>query len=280
MNKGDAGLSTHMKYILEDSREFGRLEAQSAVAAYDHRKELADFKCTEGVILDAGSGSGVVSRWLAGRFPGAKVIGCDQSAERVRLARVLAAELQNLDFQIENLTQLSLATGSVDAIACRYVLEHMKPPALKESLHELNRCLKPGGHLWVVDVDGFLGNLFPQSDAIREGLDRISRSGAVDLDIGRKLPSLLVETGFENISWKIETLDFHGDALELEAAMLAERFENARPVLVEILGSTGSFEKFTAAIQDTLRSPGVVLFYNKFIVCGRKPPESRLQRIK
>jgi SAM-dependent methyltransferase len=196
------------------------------------------------------------------------------------MARTLAVGLGNLDFQVENLTQLTLATGSLDAIVCRYVLEHLGPLAVREALGELMRCLKPGSTLCLVDVDGFLVNLHPQSLLIRESLAKIQESGAVDFNIGRKLPDLLVAAGFEEVAWKIETMEFQGKSLECEAAMIGERFANARGPLADILGGAAAYSEFSFNLQKTLKSAGSVLFYNKFVINARKPVDSRLQRIK
>jgi tRNA A58 N-methylase Trm61 len=68
-----------MGYELEHHTEFDRLEKQATIATYDYRSELSGLQIENGaVILDAGCGSGVVSRYLASLDRTSTVVACDQ----------------------------------------------------------------------------------------------------------------------------------------------------------------------------------------------------------
>ena len=269
-----------MKYILESHREFERLEEQSSVDAWDFRRELAGIDFSHGKILDAGSGSGIVSRHIAESNSACQVVGCDLSPERVKLAAATASHIGNLKFQCEDLTHLSFESGSFDRIIARYVLEHLSPELLSQALGEFYRCLKPGGVLHVIDLDGYLHNLYPQTPHVQACMKKIAEIQTADIFVGRKLPTLLENSGFTDVTWKIETQNFTDQSLKTEAVMIAERFAHSVEGLSQVLGGVDSFIQFTRELQESLLTPGCVLFYNKFIISAHKPGSSPLRRIK
>ena len=99
--------------------------------------------------LDAGCGTGALSRWLAAR--GCGVLGVDASQEMVVAAKE-SARLQGfserLNFvRITSVAQLALDDASLDGVLCSSVLEYVPDPSA--CLAEFARVLKPGGLLLV-----------------------------------------------------------------------------------------------------------------------------------
>ena len=260
-----------MSYVLEDEKEFERLEKQSQQDAYSYEKELASFHPKDfGTIFDAGCGSGVVSRHLARKYSNAKIIGSDFSPQRVAQAKEEAKGIANLQFQSENLTGLSFENSSFHAIVCRYVLEHMNPGDRSKAISELYRCLKPNGQICIIDVDGFLFNLFPQTALMEEVFSRISTEKPFDLHVGRKLPVLLAQAGFQNISYRMQAHCFQDKELTAEIEQMRARFELSRPFFNDFLGSEEKAATFINDYFECLRSPQAVLFHNMFIVTAQK----------
>jgi len=98
--------------------------------------------------LDAGCGSGTLSRYLAGR--GGQILGVDASAEMVRNATLPSLEPQNrcLEFRhIDSIAALPVADCSFHGILCSSVLEYV--PDVSACLGEFARVLRPGGRLLV-----------------------------------------------------------------------------------------------------------------------------------
>lgn len=260
-----------MSYVLENRKEFERLEKQSRCEAYNYKNELSAFSPKEtGVILDAGCGSGIVSRFLAQKYSRAQIIGCDFSKERVVQASKKAAGIPNLNFQVEDLTHLTLAKNSVDAVVCRYVLEHLNEENRSNALSEFFRCIRPNGTICAVDIDGFLFNLFPQTELVEKVLSKIAIEKPFDLHVGRKIPKLLSRAGFANITWRIETHQFQGEELNDEVEQMKARFDLTTPFFNEYLGSTTVAEQFREEYLQCLKASDAVLFHNMFIVCGEK----------
>lgn len=93
-------------------------------------------------ILDAGCAWGYGTRFFAD--PGRRVYGVDGSAEFIEVAR---ARYPHIDFRCESLESLSLTSDSIHYVICADVLEHVSDPV--ESLNQMHRVLRPGGHLFL-----------------------------------------------------------------------------------------------------------------------------------
>lgn len=73
-------------------------------------------------VLDVGCGEGIITELLARQFPGASVIGTDQSSEAIRLASA-RYNRANLTFRIHEPGGAS--KSQFDLVACLEVLEHV-----------------------------------------------------------------------------------------------------------------------------------------------------------
>jgi len=107
-------------------------------------------------ILDAGCGTGLVARYLARRFPRAKIYATDIDKSMLReMRRLIANDRTNGNVtlavsDLENPGRLELLDGalctipehSLDAVTVSGALEHVP---LEASVAALTRLLKPGG---------------------------------------------------------------------------------------------------------------------------------------
>jgi 2-polyprenyl-3-methyl-5-hydroxy-6-metoxy-1,4-benzoquinol methylase len=120
-----------------------------------HTREAVLLQCLQGrdvaghIWLDAGCGSGTLSRVLAQR--GCRVLGVDASSAMVTAANELARFhtcSERLKFErVETIAQLEVENNSLDGVLCSSVLEYAKDPVA--CLSEFHRVLKPGGLLLV-----------------------------------------------------------------------------------------------------------------------------------
>lgn len=99
--------------------------------------------------LDAGCGTGTLSRWLAER--GCSVVGVDAASEMLAVAAEQAKTANypgRLSFsRVETITRLALNNNSMDGVLCSSVLEYVSDPGI--CVEEFARVLKPGGWLLV-----------------------------------------------------------------------------------------------------------------------------------
>ena len=96
--------------------------------------------------LDAGCGSGALSRWLA--ESGAEVIGVDAAPTMVQCAAELAVATpatRGIRFEIANVNSLPFPDAEFDGVVCSSVLEYVSAP--HKLVDELSRVLRPGGIL-------------------------------------------------------------------------------------------------------------------------------------
>lgn len=104
-----------------------------------------------GCIVDIGSGTGGVTRRIAARFQGAKVLGVEPSAALTRKASELAGALPNLSFCQGDGAGLDIEDATVDVSILHTVLSHVTAPPL--IVAEAARILRPGGTLVICDAD-------------------------------------------------------------------------------------------------------------------------------
>ncbi len=99
-------------------------------------------------VMDLGCGTGEVVRALAPSVR--RVIGVDQEAAMLAVARQHCTELPNVELIESSLERLPLAEASVDAALCMLVLHHVD--ALPPCFAQIARTLRPGGRLVVLDM--------------------------------------------------------------------------------------------------------------------------------
>lgn len=260
-----------MSYLLKNKQEFSRLERQSALAAYDFRAELTGLSIPpQGRILDAGCGSGIVSRHLAGNFPDAQVLGLDASAELLAAAKAASEMHRNLTYAQGDLLVSPLPASDVDFVLCRYVLQHLgSAERVSQALRNFRDAMRPGALLCLIDVDGFFANLHPCPPVVAEALARFVSASPIDLFIGRKLPGLLRAAGLESIQWSVEAISCQGQARADEVELMRQRLENMRPFLVKFLGGDRKYREFSETYLTTLSDESTVYFFNKFKATAR-----------
>ena len=259
-----------MGYVLESPNEADRLEYQSTLPKYNYREELKSFSTQPGeVVLDAGCGSGVVTRHLATVHPLSTFLGIDFSTERVDYAKNSCRALNNVSFRQGDLTNLFLESDSVDRIVNRYVLEHIPQEKTSQVINEFYRVLRPGGVAYLVDFDEPLLNIYPTTEAMEQVISALKNSKDMDFRVARKMPSMLSKAGFQNIEWSMQTVEVSKEALKAEMSLIPDKLELISPFINDLTDEVTT-KRFIKDYVETLSRPGMTLFYNKFIAIGSK----------
>lgn len=254
-----------MTYILESSQEKERLKFQNNKPQYCVESEINFLRLDlEGKrVLDAGCGVGTLTHLLAQKF-NCSIEGCDFSKDRIIDASQNSNP--NTSFSVQDLRQLSMNNESFDYVFVRFVLEHTLDPY--SILRELRRVLKKNGELIIIDFDGLIFNLHHQSHKLQTYIDILKEKLPIDLFIGRKLPRMLTEEGFELTQCHIQPLIFEKEDLEEEVKNMEMRFLQTKDIISSILGKENYLEFVQLYTSEMRKSQ--VHFCNKFILRAQK----------
>lgn len=153
-------------------------------------------------VLEAGCGVGAQTVSLLRRSPGARITCVDISASSLAeaKARVSAAGLSLPEFRQADIRALPFADGSFDHVFLCFVLEHLQDP--ERALGELQRVLRPGGTVTVIEGDHGSTSFYPDDEAARSAVRcqvDLQRMAGGDAEIGRRLYPLLVSTRLHDV---------------------------------------------------------------------------------
>lgn len=173
--------------------ELPRLSTQTRLlfAEQKPRVEAVDFPKPPATLLDVGAGPGVYLTALGKteKFKGYKLIGLDSSKEMVMYARLNRSDIQWLHTTAYD-TQMQ--DESIDVVHLNFVLQHLVSPAL--ALREFRRILRPGGLLYIADVND---STFAGPASMKALIDAYHDLHTGDRNVLNLLPRLAPEWGFE-----------------------------------------------------------------------------------
>lgn len=154
------------------------------------------------MVLEAGCGIGAQTLTLARRSPQARFTSIDISAESVAQARrrADAAGLDNVAFGQADIFALPFEAESFDHVFVCFVLEHLPRPV--EALRVLQRVLRPGGTITVIEGDHGLTCFHPDSAAAHAAVQcqvELQRRSGGNALIGRRLYPLMAESGLDAV---------------------------------------------------------------------------------
>ena len=256
-------------YSMNHNNESSRLEKQSLMHGYCPNLELNNCKIKEnGRILDAGCGTGIMARSIYKKYPNSTVDACDCSEDRINKGKLFAKmENLNIHFFYGDINNLPSSEKEYDSIVCRYVIQHLSD--YKKVMNEFSRILKPSGNLNIIELDGIFHNYFSGNQFIEESLNQLRKNFNFDLFVGRKLPFILKQHNFKNISWKMELVEFKEANKKDEYIMMKERLDHCRQAIEIILGKKDT-QKFISNYLQELFLPETIIFFNKIIVNATK----------
>jgi len=191
------------------------------------------------MVLEAGCGVGAQTITLARRSPDARFTSVDVSADSIAEAkrRTDRAGLTNVAFRQADIFALPFDAESFDHVFVCFVLEHLSRPV--EALSILNRLLRPGGTMTVIEGDHGSTYFHPESPAAQAAIQcqvTLQREAGGNALIGRQLYPLLIEAGF--------------DAVRVSPRMVY--VDSSRPDLVD-----GFTRKTFTAMIEGIREPAI-----------------------
>jgi ubiquinone/menaquinone biosynthesis C-methylase UbiE len=188
-------------YIMEHPEEVIRLELKTDVKALRQQARWCGIK--PGMrVLDVGCGAGKTTSIINQIVqPGGNVIGIDYSAERVAYARNHYGN-DGVSFYNRDFMRPMRGIGSFDVIWVRFILEYFRQDAFS-IVKNLQRYLKPGGWLCLIDLDYNCLNHYELPTLMEEMLQKMMRFMEINFNFdpyaGRKLYAYLFDLSLEDI---------------------------------------------------------------------------------
>ena len=196
-------------------------QRQMLVAYTSRLGELRDAD-----VLELGSGTGAVCRFLA-TLPGVRrVQGVDPSPVFVERARELADD-ERLSFETGDARELALEDESLDVVVFHTSLSHI--PECERALSEAHRVLRPGGQIAVFDGDYVTTTVAAyENDPLQACADATVSFLVHDPRLMRRIGSLLEGAGFIDLDLEGHAYTSTGSPyfitlIERGADILAER---------------------------------------------------------
>ena len=209
-------------YVLDNAAAETEQRFASLESSYDPFtiRQLEEIGVAPGWrCLEVGGGGGSIARWLAERVgPQGQVVVTDINP------RWLDVDRPNIEMRRHDIVADGLESGAFDLAHERLVLQHL--PGRRQALERMIGAVKPGG--WVLFEDFDLGwlPLAPRcepADAalftkVMNAFGRILVEADVDVDLGRRLCSLLREYGLRDVRGRSACSDLDRRILGMPAA--------------------------------------------------------------
>ncbi len=124
--------------------------------AHSWRKEAVTFlkQFSPKIILDIATGTADMIVVMDKLLKPDKIIGIDISAGMMEIGKQKVANKHvraKTDFMVEDAAALSFENQSFDAVTISFGIRNLEK--LSQSLREINRVLKPGGHFLIIEVN-------------------------------------------------------------------------------------------------------------------------------
>src|ERR1700693_1836870 len=120
-------------------------------AVRDRILELAEPTAGD-VVVDLGSGTGLLSLAFAERAARVWAIDSSQAMNEYLRVKASSAELHNIETALASAVSLPLVDGIADLVVSNYCLHELRHPDKERVLAEARRVLRPGGRLVVGDM--------------------------------------------------------------------------------------------------------------------------------
>ena len=224
-------------------------------------------------VADVGCGPGAVLVVLADLVaPGGSVTGVEPNAEarEAALEEIGRSGLDNASVVAGVGTATSLEPGTYDLVMIRHVLFHVGD-AVQAVIEHAVTLLRPGGHVYTVDVDLTARRLSVDDADFEEQAQRyvdFQRKRGNNVDIGPRLGPLLAGAGLELREHEGVLQKLPGEFLAMGGGpMVAAR----REMLAEGTISEEDARRYDAAIQRVAAIPHAAIFLPAYLAVGRKP---------
>jgi ubiquinone/menaquinone biosynthesis C-methylase UbiE len=226
-------------YFMEDDRENHRLASKVDPAKFVE-KYLKQY-LYEGIrTLDIGSGPGVISSAIGKEIPYSKTAALDISSSRTAEADKNMSATESSAVVQGDANFLPFDSNQFDFVFARFLLEYIHKP--QKVVSEMIRVCRPGGRIFMQDLDGQLIWLYPETAElkphIKKAVNYLSSQTGFDPFVGRKLFNIAYSSGLKNIDVQAESYHlFPGKIDEKNYNLWKTKLDIAMPMITRALKS-------------------------------------------
>lgn len=199
--------------------ELARLRAQ-ALQWWDQEEQvLTGLGLRDGMsVLEPGAGPGFITEQLLRLLPSSVITIVERDPVMIAQAQRYLADkgIERVRLVTASVLDTGLPADTFDFAYARLIFQHLPNPL--GAAREIWRVLKPGGRLAIADRDDglFLTDPAPTPAALvvqqKLTADQAARGG--NFNVGRRLPRILKEAGFDHLTFAVMLQ--HSDILGLE----------------------------------------------------------------
>ena len=227
--------------------------------------------------MDAGCGPGITTKLIEEMIqPKGTIVGLDYSPRRIEYADKHYKKGESIGFHLHDLRNPIENFGKFDLIWVRFVLEYHRNGA-KQIVKNLISCLKPGGHLCLLDLDYNCLNYYelpePMAAILPRIMNFIDEQYNFDTFVGRKLYSFLYDNGFKNIEVELMAHNLiYGEIKDKDKFNLIKKIEMSEKKVESIIKSYhGGYKQFKADLIKYLADPRIFIYTPLLLCKGEKP---------
>ena len=267
-------------YAMKHSEEeVMRLEIQAVALSGIIDQEIDAMDIKSGMaILDAGCGTGAITRRFAQIVKPATVTAVDFDPVFLEGAKAIAADegIKNVSFESGDIDNLEYQDEMFDLAYCRLVLMHVQDTV--KTVEELKRVTKKGGKVVVSDQDDGGMIVYPVMPKLTELWNRYGQWGEtqrMDRYIGRKLYSILLQAGLESVRVFPFPICITQENTEMYRMFVSVPVEIINAKKSELL-EQGVFteEEYDIAMEEfekSMNEPGGFVMSTMFLAIGEVP---------
>ncbi|MEJ2589677.1 MAG: class I SAM-dependent methyltransferase [Deltaproteobacteria bacterium] len=261
-------------YFMENAEETIRLEMKTDPEVVRKQARWCGVG-TNMRVLDAGCGSGKTTSILHEMIkPGGSLLGVDYSSTHIIYAR-RKYEKPGIHFELRDLRESLQDLGKFDLIWVRFVIEYNRIEGSR-IVRNLTECLKPGGHLCLLDLDHNCLSHYQLPEKIESLFHELTiymeQKFNFDAYAGRKLYSYLYEMEYEEIKADVAAHHLiYGESKDVDVYNWIKKLEIVTEKASELFedypgGHSKFFDDFLQFFKDPKR-----FTYTPIILCkGRK----------
>ncbi|MFW9910267.1 MAG: class I SAM-dependent methyltransferase [Candidatus Thorarchaeota archaeon] len=259
--------------------EVMRLELQAVAVSEIIDKEIEAMNIQSGMsILDAGCGSGAITRRFAKKAHPAKVTGVDFDKLFLERARSIAEDedIDNVEYESGDIDNLTYSDESFDLTYCRLVLMHVKNTV--DTVKELRRVTKKGGIVAVSDQDDdavIIHPYMPKAMELWRRYGQWAKKMKMDRYIGKQLFSILSQAGLERVKifpFSMYRTQETPEQLKMLVSVPVQIIEGSKEELLK--DGVLTEEEFDLSLKETEsfgKHPGAFVMVTFFLAIGYVP---------